>query len=55
MAHDVFTNAFVIAMRPTLALPIAVLVVVALSCFAVRAHSVTQLDTSVVEEPASVA
>jgi EmrB/QacA subfamily drug resistance transporter len=55
LAHDVFTNAFVIAMRPTLALPIAVLVVVALSCFAVRAHSANQLDTSVVEEPASVA
>jgi len=55
LAHDVFTNAFVIAMRPTLALPIAVLVVVALSCLAVRAHSATQLDTSLVEEPASVA
>jgi EmrB/QacA subfamily drug resistance transporter len=36
IAHDVFANAFVAAMRPTLVLPIAVVVAAALSCFAVR-------------------
>lgn len=55
LAHDVFTNGFVIAMRPTLALPIAVLVLVALSCLAVRAKSLNQVQPELVEEPASVA
>jgi EmrB/QacA subfamily drug resistance transporter len=36
IAHDVFVNAFVIAMRPTLLLPIAVVLLAAVSCLAVR-------------------
>ncbi|HEX6509806.1 MAG TPA: MFS transporter, partial [Chloroflexota bacterium] len=36
LAHSVFTNAFVDAMHPTLALPISVVVLAALGCFAVR-------------------
>jgi hypothetical protein len=36
LAHEVFTNAFVSAMRPTLLLPIAVVLLVAISCLGVR-------------------
>ena len=36
VAHDVFTHAFVTAMRPTLLLPIAIVLVAALTTFAVR-------------------
>ena len=36
LAHDVFTHAFVAAMRPTLALPIAVVLLAALTCFAIQ-------------------
>jgi hypothetical protein len=36
VAHTVFTHAFVDAMRPTLILPITIVVVAALGCFAVR-------------------
>jgi EmrB/QacA subfamily drug resistance transporter len=36
LAHTVFAQAFVEAMRPTLAVPIAVVVLAALSCLAVR-------------------
>jgi hypothetical protein len=36
IAHDVFVNAFVIAMRPTLLLPIAVVLLAAAGCLAVR-------------------
>jgi hypothetical protein len=36
-AHSVFTNAFVDAMKPTLAMPITIVVIAALGCFAVRA------------------
>jgi EmrB/QacA subfamily drug resistance transporter len=39
LAHDVFTNAFVTAMRPSLALPIAVLLVAALASIGLRAYS----------------
>lgn len=37
LAHDVFTNAFVDAMRPTLILPIVIILLAAASCLAVRA------------------
>lgn len=37
VAHGVFTNAFVDAMKPTLAMPITIVVIAALGCFAVRA------------------
>jgi EmrB/QacA subfamily drug resistance transporter len=37
LAHDVFTHAFVAAMRPTMILPIAVILFAAASCLAVRA------------------
>jgi EmrB/QacA subfamily drug resistance transporter len=36
ISHDVFVNAFVIAMRPTLLLPIVVVLAAAISCLAVR-------------------
>jgi hypothetical protein len=36
LAHTVFAQVFVDAMRPTLAVPIAVVVLAALSCLAVR-------------------
>ena len=36
LAHDVFVNAFVTAMRPTLLRPIAVVLLAAMSCLAVR-------------------
>ena len=36
VAHEVFTNAFVAAMRVTMVLPIAVICVAALSCFAIK-------------------
>lgn len=39
LAHEVFTHAFVSAMRPTLLLPIAIVLVAAISCFAVRNRS----------------
>jgi hypothetical protein len=56
LAHDVFTNAFVAAMRPTLILPIAVLVLAALSCFAVRARNFEQAQTpAAIEKPAAIA
>jgi EmrB/QacA subfamily drug resistance transporter len=56
LAHDVFTNAFVAAMRPAMVLPIAVLVLAALSCFAVRARSLEQAKTpAAVERPAAIA
>jgi len=35
-AHEVFTHGYVAAMRPTMALPIGVIVVAALCCFAVK-------------------
>ena len=36
VAHEVFTNGFVAAMRVTMILPIAVIAVAALSCFAIK-------------------
>ena len=39
LAHDVFTNAFVDAMRPAMALPILVLLCAAVACLALRARS----------------
>jgi len=36
VAHDAFTNGFVSAMRVTMILPIAVIVIAALSCFAIK-------------------
>ncbi len=36
VGHDVFTNGFVAAMRVTIVLPIAVICVAALSCFAIK-------------------
>src|SRR5262249_12034925 len=36
LAHDVFTHAFVVAMRPTLLVPIVIIVIAAIACFGVR-------------------
>jgi MFS family permease len=52
-AHDVFARAFTSAMRPSMALPIAVLVLAALCCLALRAggpvSEVQPAGTAVVE------
>jgi MFS family permease len=57
LAHDVFTNAFVIAMRPSMALPVAIVVLAALACLGLRAGSVaTEAQPTYVEsEPAAIA
>jgi hypothetical protein len=53
LAHDVFTNAFVIAMRPTMALPIVVLLLAGLACLALRGRSTeAQVEVAEAEEPA---
>ena len=55
-AHDVFTNAFVTAMRPSMALPIAIVVLAAVGCLGLRSRSLgTQVDVVQSEEPAAVA
>jgi EmrB/QacA subfamily drug resistance transporter len=36
LAHDVFTHAFVVAMRPTLLVPIVIILLAAIACFGVR-------------------
>ena len=36
LAHDVFTHAFVVAMRPTLLVPIVIIVLAAIACLGVR-------------------
>jgi hypothetical protein len=36
VGHEVFTNGFVTAMRATMVLPIAIIGVAALSCFAIK-------------------
>jgi EmrB/QacA subfamily drug resistance transporter len=55
-AHYVFTHAFVDAMRPTLILPISLLVVAAFATLLVRAHPpVTAEEASSTEESAAVA
>jgi hypothetical protein len=51
--HQPFPHAFVAAMRPTLVLPIAVLVVAALATFFVRAHP--PVEMALQEEQAAVA
>jgi hypothetical protein len=53
LAHDVFTNAFVIAMRPTMALPIVVLLLAGFACLALRGRSTeAQVEVAEAEEPA---
>jgi EmrB/QacA subfamily drug resistance transporter len=49
LAHDVFAHAFVDAMRPTLLVPVAVLLVGALSCVAIKRR---RPQTAHVEHPA---
>jgi MFS family permease len=46
LAHDVFTHAFVAAMRPTMILPIAVILFAAVSCLAVRAKRQQQMEVA---------
>jgi EmrB/QacA subfamily drug resistance transporter len=53
IAHFVFTHAFVDAMRPTMVLPIVVLVLAALAAVFVRGHKAAEL--SVHDEEAAVA
>ncbi|HEX5503011.1 MAG TPA: DHA2 family efflux MFS transporter permease subunit [Thermomicrobiales bacterium] len=50
LAHDVFTHAFVVAMRPTLVLPIVVVLLAALACFAVQRRRAAAVETPAVEE-----
>jgi EmrB/QacA subfamily drug resistance transporter len=53
LAHDVFANAFVTAMRPSMALPIAIVVLAALGCLGMRAHRPSeQVEFVASEEPA---
>ena len=44
IAHFVFTHAFVDAMRPTMVLPIVVLVLAALAAVFVRGHKAAELS-----------
>ena len=57
VAHAVFTQAFVDAMRPTMALAIAVILVAAIGSVAIRSRraSASLAAASEVETPASVA
>jgi EmrB/QacA subfamily drug resistance transporter len=56
LAHDVFANAFIDAMRPTLLVPVAVLAVGALSCLAIRRRRRTRVEPAAKpEESAHVA
>jgi EmrB/QacA subfamily drug resistance transporter len=55
IAHDVFVNAFVAAMRPTLLLPIAVVLLAALSCLAVRNRGLQSREVPVTAEGAAAA
>jgi hypothetical protein len=54
LAHDVFTNAFVSAMRPSMALPIAIIVLAALGCVALRTRPL-QAEVPVAEAEQSAA
>jgi EmrB/QacA subfamily drug resistance transporter len=56
LAHDVFTNAFVSAMRPSMALPIAIIVLAAAGCLGLRARGLrpATIETEA-EEPAAIA
>jgi hypothetical protein len=38
LAHEVFSHAFVAAMRPAMLLPIAIVLLAAVLCFGVRTH-----------------
>jgi hypothetical protein len=58
LAHAVFTQAFVDAMRPTMVLAIGVILLAAAACLAVRGPgAAVQVETSreATEQPASVA
>ncbi len=57
IAEAVFTHAYVNAMRPTLILPLVVIVAAALGCFAIRTRRGVSAhgDSIVQEQPASVA
>ncbi len=56
VAHAVFTNAFVDAMRPTMLLPIAILVLAALGSFALRPHGRARTEPEVeTDEPVAAA
>jgi EmrB/QacA subfamily drug resistance transporter len=56
VAHAVFASAFVAAMRPTMLLPVAVLVAASLGCLALRAHPPVRARAEVEsEEPVAAA
>ena len=58
IAHDVFTFAFVTAMRQTMLMPIILLAVGALSCLAIkepRRTATTPTEEAVVTEPTTAA
>jgi EmrB/QacA subfamily drug resistance transporter len=53
LAHDVFANAFVSAMRPSMAVPIAIVVLAAVGCLGMRAHGSSEpVELIASEEPA---
>ena len=53
LGHDVFTNAFTQAMRPSLALPMAIVLLAGLSCLAVRVRS-SQVGAGATEAEAAM-
>ena len=56
LAHDVFSHSFVSAMRPSMALPIAIVVLAAIGCLGLRSRRL-QSEPAVeeAEEPAAIA
>src|SRR5919204_3536862 len=56
LAHDVFSHAFVSAMRPSMALPIAIVVLAAIGCLGLRSRSLqSEPAFDEAEEPAAIA
>jgi hypothetical protein len=55
LAHAVFTQAFVDAMRPSMALAIVVVVVAAVGVLGVRSRAAAPVTSAAQEQPASVA
>jgi EmrB/QacA subfamily drug resistance transporter len=55
LAHEVFTNAFVSAMRPSMLVPVVVVLIAAFSTLGVRARHMAELQSVVPAEEAAVA
>jgi EmrB/QacA subfamily drug resistance transporter len=56
LAHDVFANAFVTAMRPSMAVPIAIITLAAVACLAMRSRPLRRpIEEPEAEESAAIA